>query len=354
MEKPPAHLDIATHPHDGLVKYAFSKRHHAKGLLRAILPATLTATMAWSTLRLKKDTFIDPALRNRFADLLFTVRIRGVEVHVYILLEHQRSVDKLMMLRLLIYMARIWERIARDDPRRATIPAIVPVLLHHSATGWRAEITFENIVDLPAAAREALLPHIPRFQARLVDLSPASATAIADEWLTAFGKLVLWALSVAGDDARFLAEIGRMQEAVARAHAAPDGYEALRAIFVYISATHQRLGKKQIVDELKAAVGKDREKVIMSLLDELRQEGELRGRQAGRAISLLDQLAVRFGSVPADAQVRIQAADEATLKRWSIRVLTESTLDAVLDRAPAKRARPARKAASASKQHTRS
>lgn len=31
--------DIATHPHDGLVKYAFSKRHHAKGLLRAILPA---------------------------------------------------------------------------------------------------------------------------------------------------------------------------------------------------------------------------------------------------------------------------------------------------------------------------
>lgn len=113
--------------------------------------------------------------------------------------------------------------------------------------------------------------------------------------------------------------------------------------------THQRLAKKQVVDELTAVVGKDQEKGIMGFMEEWMEEG----RQAGQANMLLRQLAARFGPVPSDAQARVQAADEATLTHWSIRVLTESTLGAVLDSAPAKAARPAKKAASATKQHAR-
>ena len=91
-------------------------------------------------------------------------------------------------------------------------------------------------------------------------------------------------------------------------------------------------------------MGKDKEK-IMGFMDELREEGERQGRQAGSANILLGQLTARFGPVPAGARARIQAADEATLTRWSIRVLSESTLAAVLDNAPERRPRPAKKAA---------
>jgi hypothetical protein len=96
-------------------------------------------------------------------------------------------------------------------------------LLHNGKHGWTAETSFEKIVDLPEGVRDALLPHTPSFTARLVDLSPEHATALEEAWLTAFGKLVLWALSIAGDDPRFLAEIDRMQGAIAEALAAPDG-----------------------------------------------------------------------------------------------------------------------------------
>ncbi len=43
--------------------------------------------------------------------------------------------------------------------------------------------------------------------------------------------------------------------------------------------------------------------------------------------------------MPAAARARIRAADEPTLARWSIRVLSEKSLAAVLDATPSKRAR---------------
>jgi hypothetical protein len=246
---------------------------------------------------------------------------------VYVLLEHQRGVEKLMMLRLLVYMTRIWERLVRDDPHRATIPAILPVLLHNSASGWSAATSFSEIVDLPERARAEMLARTPCFAADLVDLSPAQASVIAGEWLTAFGRLVLWALSVAGDDARFLAEIGQMAGAIHEALAAPDGYEALGALLRYISATHERLGPRRFTEALTAAAGKDEEKIIMTLLEQLEHKGSVEGR----ARMLLEQLAAKFGPVPDEVRARVMAADEATFRRWTLRVLTETTLAGVLD-----------------------
>lgn len=331
--------DLTAQPHDGLVRYAFSRRIHARGLLKAILPAALVSSITWSTLKLEKDSFIDPDLRKRFADLLFSMRVRGVEVRVYVLLEHQRGVEVLMMLRVLGYITRIWERLVRDDPSRRTIPAIVPVLLHNGRYGWTAETSFDKIVDLPERARDVLLPHTPCFGARLVDLGPEHATALEDAWLTAFGKLVLWALSVAGDNPRFLAEIDRMQGAIAEALAAPDGYEALAALLRYISTTHERIGAHRFENALTAAAGKNEAKTIMTILEEIEQRGE----RKGRAKTLVDQLVARFGSVPATTRRRILAADEPTLARWSIRVLSETSIDAVIDGATPKKAGTASK-----------
>ena len=111
----------------------------------------------------------------------------------------------------------------------------------------------------------------------------------------------------------------------------------------YISATHERLGAKRVEKALTAAVGKDEEKVIMGFMEQLMEEGRVEGRVEGRARTLLELLAAKFGPVPAEARARVMAADEARLVRWSLRVLTETTLASVLDSAkakPAKRAAP--------------
>src|SRR5262249_12441194 len=89
----------------------------------------------------------------------------------------------------------------------------------------------------------------------LVDLHPVKARDIADKWLTAYGKVVLSAMSVAGDDERFHAEIDRIRDAYNAALAEPDGHEALFALVCYLSATHQKLGAKGIQKLLIALAG---------------------------------------------------------------------------------------------------
>jgi predicted transposase YdaD len=86
---------------------------------------------------------------------------------------------------------------------------------------------------------------------------------------------------------------------------------------------------------LETTASAGQKEVVVDVLDvfrrEGREEGRREGRAEGRAHTLLEQLAARFGPVPAEVKERILAAKEATLTRWSLRVLTAPTLEAVLD-----------------------
>lgn len=71
------------------------------------------------------------------------------------------------------------------------------------------------------------------------------------------------------------------------------------------------------------------------LKDEGRQEGLQkglrRGNKQGRADTVLKQLRLKFGPLPADVVKRVQTAAKKELDRWTERVLTESSLEGVLD-----------------------
>ena len=335
--------DHAAQPHDRLVKFAFSRREHAVGLLKAVLSPGVAETVAWDTLRLESGSHIDPSLRSRHVDLLFSARFSGKLVYVYFLIEQQRKVDKLMVFRMGAYMWDIWRGLLKREPRD-TLPPIVPILIHHSETGWTAATSFHDIVRIPERLRAELGPHVPSFKMAVVDVSPGQATRIVERMLTGFGRMVLFCLSAAGNDDRLKQGIQRMTEALDATLTGLDGVDALHALLRYLLATHQEMTPTDIVDLLEATGSGKQRKVIMDELDVFRVEGRVEGRQEGAAKVLLLQLKARFGAVPADARARILAAKEATLARWSLRVLTAPTLDAVLG-GKAKKAAPARRPA---------
>src|SRR5690348_952950 len=126
---------MTTTPHDSLVKRTFSQIEHAAGLLRVVLPPAITARIDLSTLALCPGSFVDALLGGRHTDLLFTVDVAGQEVLIYLLFEHQSTVDPLMPFRLLQYMVQIWERHLQAHPDDRRLPPIVPVVLHHSRSG---------------------------------------------------------------------------------------------------------------------------------------------------------------------------------------------------------------------------
>src|SRR6185503_1225656 len=104
MSKPPR--AAPPQPHDTLFKWTFSQRDHAAGLLRATLPKALVAEIDFRTLRLEKGSYVDRALRSRHSDLVFSARIRDKKLYFYVLIEQQREVQALMVLRMGIYMMR--------------------------------------------------------------------------------------------------------------------------------------------------------------------------------------------------------------------------------------------------------
>ena len=77
---------------------------------------------------------------------------------------------------------------------------------------------------------------------------------------------------------------------------------------------------------------------VRSMLDLLLEMGEERAmakgretwRQSGMGDLLLGQLQARFGTQSERIVDRIRAADTETLQRWSLRLLTATTIDAVL------------------------
>jgi hypothetical protein len=222
-------------------------------------------------------------------------------------------------------------------------------------TGWTAATCFEDIIQTGEPARAALLPFIPRFGMLLCDLSPGRSSGLAKGALTALGQVVLWSLSVTGDDERLQKEIAGLADALNEVFARPDAIDAALALLRYFVATHVALGAPRIAKLLEKAARKGQKEVKVDVLDELkregreegertgRREGKRTGRREGRAQTLLEQLAARFGAVPAETKAQILASTEATLARWSLRVLTAPTLAAVLDSAASK---PAKKAAS--------
>src|SRR5690606_14865704 len=63
--------------------------------------------------------------------------------------------------------------------------------------------------------------------------------------------------------------------------------------------------------------------------EEGRAQGLQRGLRRGRAEVSLKQLRLRFGSVPAEAQQRVERASAEELDRWTERVLTAGSLEHV-------------------------
>lgn len=346
--------DVSPTPHDAIIQHVFSQREHAAGLIKAAVAGEITGAVDWSTLGPAKAHFVDSGLRGRRADLFFSARMGEDRVFIQILIEHQSTVDPLMIARMGIYMWRQWEHLLRTEPARRKLPPILPILIHHSETGWTAATAFEDLIAAPPSLRDALRPFIPSFQMKLVDVSRDPASGLVDEMLTALGKLVLFCLSVAGNSARLAREIDGLVPELNTVFARPDGLDARLALLRYLVATHGDLGVTAVRKLVESAAAKGQEEIPMDVFDQMEEKGLRRGLKQGLkegrkqgieegrrdalAGLLLQQLAARFGGVPARVRAQILAAGHDDLSRWGLRVLTAPTLSEVLDDAAPARA----------------
>jgi predicted transposase YdaD len=341
---------MAGNVHDALFKATFSQVEHAIGLLRQALPAALVARIDFETLELRPGSFVDEDLKERHTDLLFTVAIDGKRALVYVLLEHQSSDDALMPFRMLRYMVRIWEDYLREHPDAKRLPAIVPLVLHHSEAGWAKPTALEQLFDLDPETLAAMGEHVPRLRFILDDISAETDEALRGRAMTALGRLALLCLRRSRTPEDLVRSLGSWVDLVRDVRRSPNGASALATIWRYVFMVSERLGQAEILPFLVAAAGEEEERGSRASLGErLIEEGRVKGLEQGREQGreegleqgreearrrereLLAKLLMgRFGPLPEAAVARLNVADSAQIDRWIERFLTASSLADVL------------------------
>lgn len=158
-------------PHDRLFHHVFSNPIHARGELETLLPVTISHRIDWTTLEALPTRVIDRRLAEFRSDVLFRANLGGHDVLLYLLLEHQSTADPMMPFRMLTYIVKIWEQYLHENPDARRLPAIVPMVVHHSQRGWTTPTQLRELIGLDDDAFSALSAHLPTFEFLLDDLS---------------------------------------------------------------------------------------------------------------------------------------------------------------------------------------
>ena len=242
---------IATY-HDALFLKTMEVQAAAAAWLEARLPSALASRIDWSTLSFRNETFVDEELRYGSVDALFEVQYNGEErLSLYVLVEHQTDVQRLMALRMLRYCLRIWEREAANLQPEDNLTPIVPVVFHQGRRRWSAETSFEAL--LPEEVRGWATT--PRFTHVLLDQVGIAPTEVRGGYRGRIMELSL-ALAFGWHVREGLPRLRQLLDQLPPEEA-PDNYRG------FVNNYHYLTGREDMMDEYKQAVGD----VDLSLLD---------------------------------------------------------------------------------------
>lgn len=161
--------ELASQPHDAFARCMLSDPAKAAAFFQGHLPPDIVAAVDWSTLALQPASFVRQNLQQSHTDLLYTVKVAGRDVLLYLLLEHQTSVDVLMPLRLLCYVTEVLRHHA--DEHGLPLPPVLPFVLHQGPDRWTVSTQFRDLFELPKDLEGLLGPFLPTFQHALLDLT---------------------------------------------------------------------------------------------------------------------------------------------------------------------------------------
>lgn len=325
MSQPETRTETPT-PHDALFKYVFGEPEQARGLLQSLLPEDFAGRIDWSTLHPESETFVERHLRETRSDLIFSARVDGRSVVVYVLFEHLSTPRDLVPFQMLGYEVGIWKKHLRANPDAQRIPAILPIVVYHGERAWTGPRSFHEIVDLPPELLGTIGGQLPAFELVLFDITEITDDELRGRALLgALGRLALLCLSRARTSPDVIGELGRFFDVAMAVLAAPKGVAALAAILSYILQVADV--EPERVQELFRRLGPRGEEAYMTGAQKLKEEG----RAEGRAEVLIKQLELKLGAVPEHIAERIRRARADEIDRWVERVLTATSPQDVLD-----------------------
>lgn len=108
----------------------------------------------------------------------------------------------------------------------------------------------------------------------------------------------------------------------------PSGMQAVAQLVRYVYCVYPELQYR----EFRATIRKqlpESEEAVMTIAEQLIQQGRAEGRAEGRIELLERQILEKFGALPPTLHERLASATDEQFDRWCRRVLRAETLDAM-------------------------
>jgi hypothetical protein len=305
--------DAIHNPHDKLFKHLLGEKENAASFLRSNLPESMVRHLDFDSMEVLQASFIDAQYVQSEADLLISVGIAGSPGFVYVLLEHQSSPDKLMVLRLLSYMVRVWRRYTIENPEAGRLPVILPLVLFHGPRGWEGPLDFHSLVEIPA---EEFAVYTPAFHARLFDLSGPSGKALAGSAMVRILGDILGALGKPD----FTKRIKKVFETLDELAEAPSFARYFEILFRYILNVYD-IPKQSLMDMAIDSIKSDVREAAMTTYEQIKLE-------AGAAI-LARQLVKRFRVDPESFLPLLSNLDFVQYEELSEKILEAESMEEI-------------------------
>ena len=189
------------HFDDKSIRFLLKHSEHLRGLM-LFLSGEIVEHLDFDQAKRAPRSYLDATLRDSISDIVFTVPFRDAPnddvVTIYILIEHQSTVDRMMGLRLHSYMYQIWND-QLEEQQKAKVPVsqqrlspILPIVFYTGGRRWKIPVTLNAVMDVP----ELMTRFVPTFDILFLNVQFTDVDVFLEQnhpfgWLMSVAKQVL-------------------------------------------------------------------------------------------------------------------------------------------------------------------
>jgi len=257
-------------PHDRFFRSAMINQKVSHEFFSLHLPENIKNIVAFNSIKLQKDSFINDNLKSQISDLLFSAEFNQRPGYFYLLVEHQSTPQKLMPLRMLKYIVAIFEQHLKITKSKC-LPIVYPMLFYNGRTNYNYSTDiFDLFEENKKLAQEILFKPF-----QLIDLTKIPTDDFNMLW---YGTLVKLMKNIFAKD--FLPKLKLIIQDIKLIESHGD-FSYIYSILSYIVAAGEIQDKQEFHNIIKTGLTKIDEEQVMTLAEIYRQEGRQEGEQKG-------------------------------------------------------------------------
>lgn len=147
---------------DAGYKRLFSHPEMVADLIRGYLDPRLAKAYDLESLERCNGSYVSPDLRERRSDVVWRMRSKHGWTYVYLLLEFQTTVDTYMAVRMLGYIALLWQDLIRQKQldHAGLLPPVLPVVLYNGDRPWTSPLSLRPLIAPSPAFLAGMQPDL--------------------------------------------------------------------------------------------------------------------------------------------------------------------------------------------------